>query len=234
MAMSVREREGSDLAFGKRLLADAASLLLKALFATTRAEIVGFEAVKARHAAGQRVIFALWHGRLLIPLSACGRMGIVVLVSRHGDGGLIARALSRFGFSTVRGSTTRGGASALREMLRVTASGRDVAITPDGPRGPRGRAQMGVVFTARETGLPIFPVGIAASRFRELSTWDRFQVPKPFARIRCVFGPPVEVPRDIGEEGLEEYRLRVENALHEATAEAERRAGLAPCASERR
>lgn len=226
--MSAAEPAPTDLPFGKRLLADAATLVLKALFATTRSEIVGFDAVKARHAAGQRVIFALWHGRLLIPLAACGRMGIVVLVSRHGDGGLIARALKHFGFSTVRGSTTRGGASAVRELLRVTDSGRDVAITPDGPRGPSRRAQLGVVFTARETGLPIFPVGIAASRFKELSSWDRLQVPKPFARIRCVFGPPVEVPRGVGEDGLEEYRLRVEDAIDGATAEAERRAGLTP------
>lgn len=228
--MTPRDREPSkdELPLARRLLVDAATLLLEALFATTRSEISGLAAVDARHDSGRRAIFALWHGRLLVPLRACRDMGIVVLVSRHGDGGLIARALSRFGFSTARGSTTRGGAVALRELLRAAAEGHDLAITPDGPRGPRGKAQAGVVYAASETGLPIFPVGIAANRFWELSSWDRFQVPKPFARIRIVFGPPLEVPPGLDPAGLEAQRARVESALHAATAEAERRAGLEP------
>ena len=87
---------------------------------------------------------------------------------------------------------------------------------------------MGVVYVARETGLPIFPIGFAASRCVTLSSWDRFQVPKPFARVRGVFAPPLEVPRDAPDADLETHRLRVEKAIHGATAEAERRAGLEP------
>jgi len=217
--------DAGGLGLGGRLIADAGALILKGLFLTTRAERFGFEAVEALHAAGRRVVFAFWHGRLLLPLASFRGAGTCVLVSRHADGGLIARAVSRFGFATARGSSTRGGAAGVREMLRNASSGRDLVFTPDGPRGPAGRVQPGVVFVARETGMPIVPVGLAVTRAFEFSSWDRFQVPKPFSRVAIVFRAPIEVPAGLPESELERVRRRVEGEMIEATADAERRAG---------
>ncbi|MFM8552211.1 MAG: lysophospholipid acyltransferase family protein [Nitrospiraceae bacterium] len=124
----------------------------------------GAEPMLALHAQGRHCIFAFWHSRqLMMPLAYRGSQ-IYILISRHRDGELIQRIVSRFGLRAVRGSTTRGGTEALRELVRLGRSGVDLAITPDGPKGPRQVAQMGVIHLAKATGLPIIPVTFSCSK----------------------------------------------------------------------
>lgn len=161
------------------------------------------------------VIFAFWHGRLL-PLTFLHRdQGSVVLVSQHRDGEVIARILDSLGYVTARGSTTRGGARGFRELIRRAGEGRDIGITPDGPRGPREVAQAGVVAAARVTGLPIVPMSAAVSPAWTLESWDRFVVPKPFARVFVRYEAPI-LPGATPSDDTDSLK-RVQASLDEAT-----------------
>ena len=138
--------------------------LIRGVGKTLRIDTVNSAAIEARWRKGEAVIIAFWHGRqLMLPLAYHGR-GLSILISRHRDGELIARAMRAFGFSSVRGSTTRGGSSALRALVAEGRRGRDLAVTPDGPKGPRGVVQPGVIQLARLTGLPVFPLAFGASK----------------------------------------------------------------------
>ncbi len=148
----------------RRLAPPLAAALIRVLGRTMRIETVGDDAIAARWRAGEPNIIAFWHGRqLMLPLAYRGR-GLDILISRHRDGELISRAMRSFGFSSVRGSTTRGGSTALKVLIERGRAGRDVAVTPDGPKGPRQIAQAGVIHLAKVTGLPIFPLTFGASK----------------------------------------------------------------------
>jgi len=162
------------------------------------------------------VIFACWHGRLLIPS----------FTHRHRDGEYIARVIERMGFRTIRGSTTRGGVPGLKGMLRLAGQGNDIAFTPDGPRGPRYRVQPGVIYAASRTGLPVVPCAVEANPAWVLRSWDEFTIPKPFGRAVILQGEPIFVPRDIDRAGIDEYRLRLETAMHERMAVARKMLGI--------
>ena len=131
---------------------------------TMRVRVVNAEAVDAFWKNGKNVIVAFWHGRQLMMPLAYGGKRIVILISRHRDGELIARTVGYFGFHAVRGSTTRGGAAALRSLVRSARAGDDLGVTPDGPRGPRHAVQSGVMQLAKLTGLPILPLTFSASK----------------------------------------------------------------------
>ena len=137
-------------------------------------------------ASGRQPIFAFWHGRILGGLYYFRDRGIVVITSQNFDGEWIARIIERFGFGTARGSTSRGGARALVQLRRDLAAGRPVGFTVDGPRGPARVAQPGAVWLAGATGHPILPFHVEADRFWEAPSWDRTQVPKPFATVAVV------------------------------------------------
>jgi lysophospholipid acyltransferase (LPLAT)-like uncharacterized protein len=158
----------------------------------------GDAAVRAWEQAGERFILAFWHRHLLLmPYAYRGRR-ITVLISRSRDGELIARTVARFGIHAARGSSgppEKGGTLGLRELLRRARQGYDLAFTPDGPRGPLGVVQPGVILAAAATGFPVQPVAIAASRARRLRSWDRFLVPLPLATVHVVYGEPLSVPR---------------------------------------
>jgi lysophospholipid acyltransferase (LPLAT)-like uncharacterized protein len=167
-----------------------------------------------------RYICAFWHESLLVPLGSFGRSDRHVLISRHADGELVATAAEYLGFTTIRGSSTRGGAEAVRRIVRLGGRG-DVAVTPDGPRGPRRRVQPGLVYLAARTGLPVLPMGVGLDRPWRARSWDRFALPRPFSRAIVVTGVPLAVPPG-GEQDAEHHRRRIEEALHYVTELAER------------
>ena len=207
----------------------AAAVAVRALGATLRLTETGVDALRPRWAAGQPLIYAVWHGRILmIPWLTArlrrtrGARAVRVLASRSRDGELVARWVSRFGLGVVRGSSSRGGAEALRALAASVRAGEDVAVVPDGPLGPRERVQAGIVVLAATTGAPIVPLAFAARPARRLASWDRFLVPLPFARAALVFGAAATVSRELDRETA---RVRVERALHEVTEMADRLVG---------
>lgn len=174
-------------------------------------------------------IAAFWHGRILMLPRAIPRgTPVHVLISLHADGRLIARAVERLGLATIAGSTGRGGAAAVRAMLAALGAGRYVAVTPDGPRGPRMRVASSVVALAHLAGVPIVPVAWSASRRWIAPSWDRFVVALPFARGVYVWGEPVAVPPEADAAALEAARRTLEDRLNALTAEADRLVGRAP------
>jgi lysophospholipid acyltransferase (LPLAT)-like uncharacterized protein len=169
----------------------------------------------------ERYIYAFWHENMLMPAYQYQRTNLGVLISQHADGQLIAEVCRHLGFRSARGSSTRDGVRAVRQMLRL-GRGSHLAVTPDGPRGPRRRVQPGLVYLAARTGLPIVPFGFAYRRPWRARSWDRFAVPRPWSMAVCVTDGPVAVPPDATREQLEEYRRRVEEIMRRVTEEAER------------
>lgn len=205
-----------------------AAQYIRLVHATGRWEVVGGDIPARYWDTGQPFIFATWHGRLMM-LACAWRRGqpIHMLTSHHRDGQLIARTVAHFGVSQVTGSTSRGGAAALRGMLRVLRAGDYVGISPDGPRGPRMRASPGVVTVAKLAGVPVIPVTYSAARRRVMGSWDRFLVPLPFSRGVFVWGRPIEVPRDASEAAQEALREEIETRLNALTMAADQRMGHA-------
>jgi lysophospholipid acyltransferase (LPLAT)-like uncharacterized protein len=191
--------------------------LLGLLGRTVRLEAAGREHLEALDRAAEPYIVALWHGHILPGMFYFRDRGIVVVTSENFDGEWIARIIRRFGYGAARGSSSRGGARALRSLLKSIAHA-PAAFTVDGPRGPRGVAHPGVVWLAKATGHPILPIHAAADRHWSMASWDRTQIPKPWSRIVVAIGAPQRVPRDADEGALEHARLAVEQALREAEA----------------
>lgn len=171
----------------------------------------------------QQGIFAFWHGRLLmIPRFAPKPRAMHVLISGHNDGVLIARVVAHFGVGAVEGSSSKRSLSSLRELLRLLKDGHNIAITPDGPRGPFQQAAPGVAYLARSTGLPIVPVAWSARRAKRLRSWDRFMVPWPCNRFSFVALPPILLSKD-AQEGVAVEAIT--QALTEATRQADHLSG---------
>lgn len=163
--------------------------------------------------AGIPAIYAVWHGRILLLPLLYGWRRARVLASRSRDGELLARFVARFGLETVRGSSTRGGAEALRLLSRSLKAGRDVVVVPDGPTGPPETVKPGIVALAKVSGAPIVPLAAGASAEWRLASWDEFRIPKPFARCVVRFGDPIHVAPALDRAGEEAARKEVEAAL---------------------
>jgi lysophospholipid acyltransferase (LPLAT)-like uncharacterized protein len=171
--------------------------------------------------ASCRGIYLFWHETMLFPVSAHGMLrDFTVLVSQHRDGELIARILKMLGFKVVRGSTTRRSLSAIRGMMRQGQVSH-LAVTPDGPLGPRRIVQPGAVYVASKTGMPIFPIGFAFRNCWRAGSWDRMALPKPWSRGVCVVGKPLVVPPDLSSEAIEEHRKRLQVEMDRVQACAE-------------
>lgn len=177
---------------------------------------------------GERVIYSIWHENLLLPTVYFGRPSMAVLVSQHRDGQLLGTLIQSLGMGMVCGSTTRGGAEAVRKLVDVNAPFRHLAVTPDGPRGPRRVVQQGLVYVASRTGMKVSCVGIGYRQPWRLGSWDRFAVPRPFTAARCLIGAGIFVPPGLKAVQLEPWRLRIQaemdrlNAAAEAWAETSR------------
>lgn len=170
-----------------------------------------------RRAAGgtERCIYAAWHCYLWHCSQVLRDQGVCTMVSSHRDGEIIARVLERWGFTLARGSSTRGGARALRDFARAAKdTDNDLCVTIDGPRGPAREVKDGVLFTAAMTGLPIVPMGLASPDAWRLSTWDRLIIGKPMGRVAITLGEEIRIPRGTAREELfEVYRPRLAEAM---------------------
>ena len=165
----------------------------------------------------ENFIGALWHNRLLIFPFVLRRFFVnrhgAALISASRDGELLADAIKRFGFDVVRGSSSRLGASAILQLEGVLASGRDVVITPDGPRGPAYELGPGIIFLAQKSGAAVVPINMEYSSCWRIKSWDRFIVPRPFARVRVIIGAAYRVRSTSTDDEFEAERLRLQNAM---------------------
>jgi lysophospholipid acyltransferase (LPLAT)-like uncharacterized protein len=175
------------------LIAGAASPFVATLGRTLKWRVEGEHYYHDIIGAGRQPVMALWHGRIFGALYYFRNRGIVVITSQNFDGEWIARILTRFGFGTARGSTSRGAARALVQLRRDLRAGCPVGFTVDGPRGPARVAQPGAVWLAGATGQPVLPLHVEADRAWQAGSWDRTQIPKPFATMSLVVGEPIEV-----------------------------------------
>ena len=197
-----------------RLISSAGYPLIAMLGSTLRWRLDGLENFDGVLRSGRQPIMAFWHGRILPAAYYFRRRGIVVITSENFDGEWIAGIIERFGYGTARGSTSRGARRALRQLTRDMASGRAAGFTVDGPRGPARVAQPGAVWLAKATGNPVLPFHLEASRHWTLKSWDRTQIPKPFATVALAVGEPFTVPSDADDAAIEEARRSLEQRLH--------------------
>ena len=187
--------------------------LINALGHTLRWRVEGLQHLDSILASGRQPVMAFWHGRILPATFYFRRRGIVVITSENFDGEWIARIIERFGYGTARGSTSRGGKKAMRQLVRDMKIGRAAGFTLDGPRGPARVAQAGAVWLASATGNPVLPFHLEASSHWSLRSWDSTQIPKPFSTIALVVGEPLEIPNEVSGEVLEQARQELERRL---------------------
>lgn len=194
----------------------AGAVLLRALFATLRLRVHDPHGFLA-NPPPQPVIYAFWHNRILAITAAFlrvyppGRRGVLVLTSASKDGMWLGQLAARLGMGSVRGSSSRRGATAMRELLERVAQGYDIAITPDGPRGPKYELGSGLVYLAQKAGMPIIPCHARFGRTIRLKTWDRFAIPLPFASLDVTMGAALHVPANADD--FEDQRKRIESVL---------------------
>lgn len=213
-----------------RLLGQLIHIVAKLIFATLRMHKEKFEhliPVQNPDDEGKPkgVIFVTWHGRSLIPANVFRDRGYWALISLSRDGEVQNHVFQHFGFQTIRGSTGRGGVRGALQMARKVREGGVLAFTPDGPRGPTHKVQLGVILMAEKSGAPIVPLGISASRRWLARSWDQYLIPQPFARAYFVVGEPIYVAPGLDEAGRQAVAEQVEIAINSLEKEAERRAG---------
>lgn len=180
------------LSWKYKLVVIAGTLLLRLLGATWRVKVVNQATIDGMRARREPVFFSLWHGHLLPLLWLHRGEGVIIVISEHKDGEIVARIAQNLGYGLIRGSTTRGGTRALIQLTRALQEGRDVAITPDGPRGPAETVAPGTIAAAQRSGVPVLPTLAHCDRAWRLRSWDRFMIPKPFARLSVAYGAPMK------------------------------------------
>jgi lysophospholipid acyltransferase (LPLAT)-like uncharacterized protein len=196
--------------------------LMRTMAWSLRRTDVGLEHPDGCLARGERIIFAFWHGQLLMMPFSYARARVTILVSQHRDGEYISRIARRLGLEVERGSATRGGARAFRQLVQRLRTDRSVAITPDGPKGPRGRVKSGVIELSRLSGMPIVPLAFGAFPRKTLASWDGFVIPYPCARAVYVWGKPLRIPPDISKAEAARYQQVLAAELDAATEQANR------------
>jgi lysophospholipid acyltransferase (LPLAT)-like uncharacterized protein len=197
---------------------------LRAVLATCSLEAVHEERFEALRSKGEPYVFALWHGRMLLPIWRHRGQGVATMASKSKDGEVISRWLEKNGYFAVRGSTNKGGARGIVLLKRYLEAGHAAALTVDGPKGPPRVVQEGIVTLARRSGAWVLPVSAGATRPRFLRSWDRYLVPLPFSRNFVTYGEPFR----LGAESDEAALAKIGNAIDEVTEEADRLAGVDP------
>jgi hypothetical protein len=198
------------------------SAAIRAWMSTLDYKVAGYDPTgdPATEACQGQKIFIFWHEYILFLIYLRGHCNLSMLLSRHRDAEILSYAAYHLGFEFVRGSTNRGGVTALRRLLEESRR-KHLTITPDGPRGPRRQLAPGSVYLASKLGLPLVLFGLGFDRPWRAKSWDRFAVPRPYSRARCVMAPEILIPPNLDREGIEHYRQSVEQSLNRMTDEAE-------------
>lgn len=202
-----------------------AVVLLRLLFRTCRVRVLPQGAVWTKgyfdNSPPEFFLYSIWHDLMLFPIFGKRSNHMATLVSRHEDGSVLATAMQILGIGAVRGSTSRGGATAVRELMNV-AKEYHICITPDGPRGPRRKMKSGIVFLASHTGRAIIPTAYAASRWWSIKgRWTDMRIPKPFSKVILLGGDPIRVPPNLSRDQIENYTALVEQQMRHAQETAE-------------
>ncbi|MBI1387120.1 MAG: DUF374 domain-containing protein [bacterium] len=199
------------------IVSHAAHAYIQCWGATNRLESIGREFNADRIRNGGPFIFCFWHSRQIFPLYYYKNTGVSTLVSKSRDGEFITQTIRRCGLEASRGSSSRNGSEGLLGLLHWLKKGHSVAVTPDGPRGPRETVQSGIIHLARLAGIPIMPATWAASRCLRMKSWDHFMVPLPFGVVREVIGKDVAVPIDASSDVMEEKRIELQEEMRRIT-----------------
>lgn len=223
-----RRWKGLRRAIGLRLIGWFGPAVLRRLRASWRTERVHPERWDSVVGGADGVLIAIWHGRMVLGMADHSDREYTVLVSRSGDGDISESLLQRFGYRVIRGSSSRGGASAARDMLAALGQGAVLVITPDGPRGPRHAMNPGLAWMAKVTGFPVLPIGFACDKAWHLDSWDRFTIPKFGARIVLTYGEPVRVAKEGDEAELERATETIRERMLAAELDGFARLGREP------
>ena len=203
----------------ERLLIRLADLVFYTLISligkTVQFEIEGWENFEKIESDGKTPIYTFWHDRIFLGTYFFRKRGIMVMSSQSFDSEYTARVIQRFGYGTIKGSSTRGGVRALTTMIRQMRNGLPMGFTLDGPKGPRYVAKSGACLLAKKTGNPILPFSVEAGKLWTINSWDKLQIPKPFSRARFYYGEPVYVEKDANDEIIEKKRAEVQRKLDE-------------------
>lgn len=197
------------------LLPKLVAWLIRIWFATCRIRVHGVEHRQTTLDAGKTIVASFWHYAMLFVFYQLRRESAVIMVSASRDGEYIARLAEELGFSTARGSRNNKGMQALKDLLKAARKGENTAIVADGSQGPPRIAQPGAILLSSRTGVPVLPMAWSASSYIAIRSWDRTAIPKPFSRVDYLYGEPLWVPPGLKAEGIEEYRLELENRLNE-------------------
>ena len=196
-------------------------LLILFLGKTGRIRVKNRSYWDAAIASPHGVLVIVWHGRMLLPIYIHRNLGITAMVSQHADGEMIARSVHRLGYRTVRGSSTRGGSLAFRQMLARLNKAETCALMPDGPRGPAREIKPGSLLLAQLSGCYLLPMSFAASRPIRMKSWDRFMLWWPFSKLLLIYGRPIRIPRKSSADDLHRWREKITKAMNQLAEEAD-------------
>lgn len=199
-----------------------AHIIIRFIGITTNKTYVNSEKIFQYNKEGKQMMVCFWHDHMVLSPYCYRGKKVYIMASQHKDGHLVGLAMKYFShLDYVLGSTTRGWLGGVKDMLRVAKNNNDLALTPDGPKGPRHEAKLGAIGIAKLTGLPIFPAAFVAKRKKFFNSWDKFMLPYPFNKAVYIYGEPISVGRKATEDEMEEARLKLEQSLNKLTAEAE-------------
>ena len=214
--------EDSQATFSQKIAGQINSLLVPAALDLLNYRICHYDRSvdPARPEYNEHVVFVFWHEYIFGVLPRWGHTPLTVLCSQHRDGEWVNQTALALGLNIVRGSSTRGGSAAIRQM-KANSKFSSIAIAPDGPRGPRREMALGPIYLASLLGMPLVPVGLGITNSYRLKTWDRLAIPTHKSRLRCVFGPKIHIPPKCGRKHLEASRKSVQKLLIDLTVRAE-------------
>lgn len=201
---------------GNLLLGGAVELLCRSL----KTEIVNDEAVRSLSDKNKHYVLAFWHGTMLLPWYQHKGKGLKALTSQSKDGELLARVLHKWGYQVVRGSSSRGGKVALGILVDLLKFEGPIAITPDGPRGPEYEFKPGAVIAAQRSNVPLVLLGVAYENKRQLRSWDKFQIPKAFSRVKLIYSDPIIIPENADRARVAEIIQECGNKLNALQSQA--------------